>query len=246
MVVERVVDRVWRQESWRGSPTELADLLSELKQLVMTASQDAEEPRTYITLSEGGSDLVFSSVAEFSEFARGADPRLRGAKQLYVSIGRLTGDVEVTVFAERSRQLFARSIQATVRGRNPVAVNGVAEEGKAVLQRGDWNLSVRWLYWTVWTVGLVLSWAPYAAAAAISDGTREVIGWIGAAILVAAVCLMFAAPFVVPPFEVIDPKAEKIGAARFRSALSASGRWLLAVLAGAVIYAVVQRLVEAA
>jgi hypothetical protein len=53
-------------------------------------------------------------------------------------------------------------------------------------------------------------------------------------------------PFVWPQFEVIDPDAPRSGAARARAALAGSGRWLLAALAGAVVYAVIQRIVDGA
>jgi hypothetical protein len=62
--------------------------------------------------------------------------------------------------------------------------------------------------------------------------------------MVSAIGFGLLHPILVPRFEVVDPAAPRTGTARLRGWLGGSSRWLLAALGGAVIYALVEKLIN--
>lgn len=242
--VERAVDKEWTQDAWRGSPAGLADLLEEVQRLVNQANAKEEnaQARAHISVKhgDGDGDLLFDTVAEFGAFARGSGAKLAGVRRLYAAIGEHVGDVGVTLVAGRHRLVLLPALDVTVRGRNPVAVNGVAEEVKTFAQRGGQRVRTWAAYGIPWLIGMILA----IVAIPLSGPAEDPIWLAGSALSTGAVVFGLLAPFVRPQFEVLDPEAPRSGAARVRDALASSGRWLLAALAGAAIYAVVQKLID--
>jgi hypothetical protein len=238
--VERAVKKEWTENAWRGTPVGLADLLTETSRLVKQASGDDAEPSAHITvtLSRGEGELVFNAVADFEEAARARGATVARVKVLYAAIGNRVGDVGATLILRKYRIPLAGAVDAKVGGRNPVAVNGVAPEIKALLRVGGQRVPTWAPYWGAWALGLILM----LVAIPVSGPSAGPVWIMGSVMAFGSVAVAILSPFVWPQFEVIDPSASEGGAARARRWLAGSGKWLLAAVAGAFIYAAVDHL----
>jgi hypothetical protein len=235
-VAERAVQFEWTQETWRGSPAEFAELLSETAALVAEEDGDIDP---HISIGKADDDLSFDSVSEFSEFASSGNRRLREARRVYAAMGRYRA-VRVTLVFVNSRVIGVKAVRVTVRGSDAVAANGVsAEVQRLARENGRW-LSLWISTYAAWAVGLALTIPDYFSDSSFTSS----LSWAGTGLMIAAAGFGLLHPVLVPHFELIDPDAPEGGAARMRRWLAGSGKWLLAALAGAVIYAVVQKLVE--
>jgi hypothetical protein len=240
--VERAIEKELKQESWRGSPVDLADLVDEIGTLVRGAHPESNKPRErgWVRLSfGGGDDLRFDGTAEFSEFARSGDSRLRDAKAVNAEIQGQPGDVNVRFWLARSAIPFFPTVSMTVSGRDGVVVKGVAEQAKKLLRRRGWWLRRSWLGASLWLVGFALIQLGW-----IDSPVFDWVSYTGAACMLAAAYAWFVEPYLLPRFEVLDPAAPQAGAARLRDALSGVGKWLLAATAGAVLYALAEKLIN--
>ncbi|HSP55684.1 MAG TPA: hypothetical protein VLS25_08850 [Dehalococcoidia bacterium] len=234
-MAERAVQCEWTQETWRGSPAEFAELLSETAELVAGEDGDTDP---HISIGKSGDDLSFDSVSEFSEFARSEDRRLREARRVYAAIGRFRA-VRVTLVFIDSRLMGMKAIQATVRGSDAVAANGVSAEVRRLARQNGRRLSLWISTYAAWAVGLALTIPDYLS----DSGFTGTLSWAGIGLMIAAVGFGLLHPLLVPHFELIDPDAPETAAARVRGALTGGGRWFLAAVAGAAIYALVQKLI---
>ena len=231
---KRAVEIEWTQETWRGSPAELVELLSETAALVAEGGDDTD---AHISIGRGGDDLSFDTVAEFSEFASGGDRRpLREARRVYAAIGP-HGGVRVTLVMTDSRVLGAKALRATVRGSDPVAANGVSAEVRRLARQNGTRVRLYAATYAVWAVGLALT-IPYYFS---HSGLTGALSWVGLGLMILASGFGALQPLLVPHFEVIDPDAPESGATRVRRWLAGSAKWLLAAVAGAVIYALAQK-----
>ncbi len=235
-MAERTVEKEWARESWRGSPAELAELLSKTAELI---AEENDDPETRISIAREGDDLSFESAAEFSEFARSGDRRVGEAHRVYAALGRHRG-VHVTLIATRSYIPGMSVVTVTVRGADPVAVNGVSAEVQRLARRNGRRVKSHVAAICAWAVGLALTIPNYVWH---SDFTRA-LSWSGTALMLAAISFGLLHPVLVPRFEVVDPDAPDSWASRVRHWLAESGKWLLAAGAGAVIYALAQKLID--
>jgi hypothetical protein len=235
--MERVAERKWTQRSWRGSPADLSALVSGVADLGNGASSKPGDAR--ITMSEDGEDIRFDGLDEFVKFTKSGDARLRRIERLTVGVGVLTGEVEL-VMGLRRRGVFAKAGWGSVTGSSVVAVNGLADGAERLMQKGKRSVNTLVVGAVLAGIALILSGASWL----VPDPTGKMMAGVSSAFLVGVVYFWYVDPYLIPNFEVIDPDAPETGPARLRRLLAGSGKWVLTALAGAVIYAVVQKLIE--
>jgi hypothetical protein len=235
-VAKRQVKNEWTQETWRGSPAEFAEFLAETAALV---TEEGEESDDHISVGQGDEDLSFDSVAEFCEFARTGDRRLREVRQVYAAVGPHRG-VRVILVLRNDRVMGVKSLRATVRGSDPVAANGVSAEVRRLARRNGTRVSLWISALTAWALGLALSAPEYVWH---TDFTGA-LNWASSGLMVLAVAFWLLQPLLVPHFELIDPDAPESGATRARRWVAGSAKWVLAVVGGAVIYALIEKAIN--
>jgi hypothetical protein len=240
--VERAAKKEVKQESWRGSPADLADLVEGIATLVLRtdAESDRGQERGWVRLSlGGGDDLHFDGATEFVGFARKGDPRICLAKNVSAELRGRSGQVAVRFWLARSAVPFFSAVSVTVTGRDGVVVAGVASEIKGLLRPRGRRLRSSWLAGGLWLAGFALIQLGWIDSAAF-----RWMSYAGAVCAVVAIYFWFVEPHLMPRFEVADPTAPQAGVARLRGFLVGTGRWLLAAAAGAVIYALADKLIN--
>jgi hypothetical protein len=235
-VAKRQVKDQWTQETWRGSPAEFADLVSEAAALVTDGGQD---PDAHISIGKGDDDLSFDSVSEFSEFSGTGDRRLREARQVYAAVGP-HGGVRVTLVLSAYRVMGMKALWATVRSSDPVAASGASAEVRKLARQNGGRFSLWISAVAAWAVGLALTIPHYFS----DSGITGALSWAGTGLMIAAFLFGVFQPLLVPHFELIDPDAPETGAMRFRRWLAGSAKWVAAVVAGAVIYALAEKAIN--
>lgn len=157
--VERVVEKEVKQESWRGSSSDLADLVEGIATLVLRsdAESDQKQERGWLNLSlGGGDDLHFDGASEFVDFARKSDARIRAAKRLSAELRSQSSQVQVRFWLARSPVPFFPTVSVTVTGRDGIAVAGVASEIKKLLRHQGRRLRSSRLALGLWLAGFAL------------------------------------------------------------------------------------------
>lgn len=235
--MRRAVEREWTQETWRGSPDELGSLISDCAALVGQISGDDSE--VTVSVGKGGDDLRLTGISEVSEFVRSGDPRLREAQRVHVMMGGLR-TVHLALWFRRSFVPGMYALAVTISGSDPVAVDGLVAETKRLAGRNGRRVPLNPIGWVLWAVGLMLMAPSWFSDSRVSDWLASA----GLATSAIAAYILWVHLLVVPRFEIIDPRAPESGSARVRRWLAGSGQWLLAAVVGAVIYALIEKLIN--
>jgi hypothetical protein len=235
-MMKRSVETGWNQEIWRGSVDDLADLLSRGRALVSTAIGE-DDPETRAVIRRDGDDLEFDDWLEFQKFVRNGDRRLQEGRRIVVRVGRHEA-LHVTLTFHRS--LLLPALSCSVSGADAVAVSGVAAEIKREARHNGWPVPFWRTLVFIWVVGFALTLPYWLNKSAVA----EWLTWAGVAIELGTLATAWILPLLVPRLEIDDPSGFETPRRGARRALLRSMKWLLAVVAGGLIYALLEKLVN--
>ncbi|HEX5930043.1 MAG TPA: hypothetical protein VFY48_11705 [Solirubrobacterales bacterium] len=232
--MQRAVGDDWKQEAWRGSPKEFVHLIEQVRRLVSSNSNGPDSNFT-ASVARGDDDLSFDEWSEFDDFVTHGGTNLRRVRRITISIGQF-GVLRASLDFERTRWPGMPGVEAKFKGENPIAVNGLSREVRNLVSQNGWPLRMNRVGWASWTVGLAIIMASWLAGS-------DVLSWLGIAIVAVGYGgAWFVVPLLFPRFELLDPSTPPTPTILVRQWLAGSGRWLLAAVAGALIYAAVDRM----